>query len=112
MEKLTRTQYDKDGKTYNEVAIIVSHGYGSGFSTWNLIDGLERNRLLCEPVAFGHEEEFFERLEAITGRIRQHLIVDFEDLKIHWIPEGSAYRIDEYDGSESLVTIQSLTQIA
>lgn len=112
MEKLTRTEYNRDGTSYNEVAVIVSHGYGSGFSTWLSIDGIERNRLLCEPVTFGHEEEFFKRLEAITGRTKEDSVIDFEDLKVHWIPEGSHYRIDEYDGSESLVTVQSLTRIA
>ena len=114
MEKLTRVAYNSDGTSYQEVAIIISKGYGSGFSTWQSINDIEKEKSLAEPVAFNCPNAFFENLSDINKQSLEDnkSIIDFEDLEVQWIPEDSAYRIDEYDGSETLVTIQSLTSIA
>lgn len=34
------------------------------------------------------------------------------DLQIHWLPIGTAFQVDEYDGAESLLTINDLCIVA
>lgn len=35
-----------------------------------------------------------------------------DQLQIEWLPEGTAFQIDEYDGSESIITLSNLTLVA
>ena len=35
-----------------------------------------------------------------------------EDLEIVWLPEGTAFQVNEYDGAESITTLEYLTLIA
>ena len=35
-----------------------------------------------------------------------------DDLQIEWLDEGTVFEIDEYDGSESIITLGNLTLIA
>lgn len=90
----------RDGR----VAVLYSPGYGAGWSTWN--DKEIRERLLFDPdvvawveggrrgpvpdmgAKYG-DEYFYE------GGARS--------LDIAWVPLGRRFRIDEYDGSESVV---------
>ena len=89
MEKIVR-----DGK----VAVAVSGGFGAGWSTWNDIDPRDArfNQLFLdgdidEIVRICDEEEL-----GYAGGA--------SDVAIEWVPVGTKFRIDEYDGSESLVT--------
>jgi hypothetical protein len=34
------------------------------------------------------------------------------DLEIHWLPIGTAFRIDDYDGNETLQTLDDLILVA
>ena len=88
-------------KLYNdkgEVAVIVSGGYGAGFSTWSDVNPMDKryaelilNKKFDEAIELAKSEDIFE------GGI--------EDCYIEWIPEGEKFRIDEYDGAESLVIL-------
>ena len=88
MEKIIR-----DGM----IAVAVSYGYGAGWSTWNGID--PRDARFNQLFLDGDIDEIVR-------------ICDEEDLyaggasgvAIEWVPDGTKFRIDEYDGSESLVT--------
>jgi len=90
MEKVT-----KNGK----VAVLVSHGYGGGFYTWGapveaifdpiLVDLIENDKI---QDAIDYVEKTYP--DAYEGGVGQ--------LDIEWIPEGSKFIINEYDGSESL----------
>ena len=100
------------------VAVLYSPGYGAGWSTWcynsALIETLLFHPLIVEKVEYGHENEITtEWLVEQFGR-------DFEDvycggtyqLKIEWLPEGTAFRIDAYDGAETVIAKQDLYYIA
>jgi len=92
MEKVIR-----DG----HVAVLYSPGYGAGWYTWH---GIEE--LLYDPVVVGMVER----------KIPENVIVSYcdekydgdgyfggaDDLKIAWVKEGVEFKIDEYDGSESI----------
>ncbi len=86
----------KDGKT----AVLVSHGFGAGWYTWNTehlgmaLDGdiaqavLDGNPALAEKIA---KERYGD---PYTGGI--------DGLTVEWVPQGMKFEITEYDGSERL----------
>ena len=90
----------RDGK----VAVLVSPGFGAGWSTW--ADKGLCERLLFDPVVVAWVEggkvgevptDHFNDEYLYTGGA--------EDLAIRWVPVGTQFRIHEYDGSESVVLI-------
>ena len=91
MQKLIR-----DGK----VAVIVSPGYGAGWYTWHNIE-----ELVYDPSVV----EWVEKVE--LDKIPVYMELKYpdvycgglEDLIVEWVPVGERFRIDEYDGNESLV---------
>jgi hypothetical protein len=91
MNKLIR-----DGK----VAVLYSPGYGAGWSTWNQ----ECPELLFDPgIVSLLEEERFDELHTYLA-IKYPKLYDggLEDLTIEWIPQGTLFRINEYDGNETI----------
>ena len=109
MEKVIR-----DG----EVAILYSPGYGAGWSTWCYNDDLIET-LLFHPLIVEKVESGLER-EITTEWLVQQFGEDFENvycggagvLKIEWLPKGTAFRIDEYDGFETVITNECLYYVA
>ena len=89
MEKIVR-----DGM----VAVAVSYGYGAGWSTWNSID--PRDARFNQLFLDGNIDEVLR----ICNEENLGYAGGAHDVEIEWVPEGTKFRIDEYDGSESLVT--------
>lgn len=93
MEKVIR-----DGK----VAVLYSPGFGAGWSTWAHYDnGI--NLVFDPTIVACVEAGDFDKLttymtlwhpDAYTGGM--------DDLTIAWLPEGTLFRINEYDGNESI----------
>jgi len=92
-------------KLYNsrgQVAVAISGGFGAGWSTWNAkVNPMDKryNQLILdgnidEAIKLGESEDYF------TGGLR--------DCKIHWIDKGTKFRIDEYDGSEYIISENDL----
>lgn len=99
----------KDGK----VAVLYSPGYGAGWYSWNS----DHKELLFHPKLV----EMVENKK--TDQIDEDWIEEnlgianvycggAKDLKILWLPVGTAFMVDEYDGSESIETNDSLTIVA
>ena len=87
-----------DGK----VAVLVSSGFGAGWSTWNYQYGTE---LLFEPTIVkmldeGKSED--EILAYCEVKYPEGYFGGIDDLAVQWLPVGTHFRIHEYDGSESL----------
>lgn len=84
----------RDGK----VAVIYSPGFGAGWSTWNHeYPDCDTNAELAQCILDGGDREAVAKKhypEAYFGGLGQ--------AKVEWLPEGTNYRIDEYDGSESI----------
>lgn len=89
-------KYIKDGK----VAVLVSPGYGAGWSTWNeeyreelLFDEEIVEKLLeKKPIDKFIEDKYGDRI--YTGGASR--------LKIEWVRVGARFHIKEYDGYETL----------
>ena len=92
----------RDGK----VAVLVSPGFGAGWSTWAYC-GREDNRdfMLFDPtlVAMVERGDSVEAIESYVTALYPHTYCGgADDLTIEWLPVGTAFRIHEYDGSESV----------
>jgi hypothetical protein len=93
----------RDGK----VAVLVSPGFGAGWSTW--ADSDLRERVLFDPLVVEWVEggklgdvpvDHFDDAYLYTGGA--------SDLVIEWLPVGTKFVIREYDGSERLETMEDI----
>jgi hypothetical protein len=83
-----------------KVAVLYSPGFGAGWSTWNQ----EVPEILFDPaiVKFVEKDQWAE-LETYVGLKYPDIYKGgMKDLAIAWIPEGTLFRVNEYDGSESI----------
>lgn len=83
----------RDGK----LAVLISQGYGGGWSSWNL----DHPDCLFNPTIVQWV------LDGKNGDIPQVYGNDFyyggTELVVVWVPLGTKFKIDEYDGNESIV---------
>ena len=89
--------FKKNGK----VGVIISPGFGSGFSTIN-------DRMMA--VDFDLVEAFLKGDMTRFKYIADEKYGDWYDsgdmrFKVEWVPEGSQFMVQEYDGHESLVIL-------
>ena len=105
----------RDGK----VAVIVSRGYGSGWST--VARGNNVNVMLFHPKLVelieskGHHKMDCDSFEAwMTSElgITDEYLGGWDGLEIQWIPQGTRFKIDEYDGAETILTEPDLRHTA
>jgi hypothetical protein len=92
----------RDGK----VAVLVSSGFGAGWSTWSYVGEEDyRNFMLFDPtlVTMVERGDSVEEIESYVTAIHPHTYCGgASDLTIQWLPVGTAFRIHEYDGAESV----------
>jgi hypothetical protein len=82
------------------VAVLYSPDYGSGWYTWNT----NHPELLFDPaiVQLVEEDKFDELKTYVTLKYPNIYEGGMWELKIAWIPEGAMFRVNEYDGDESI----------
>ncbi len=82
------------------VAVLYSPGYGAGWFTWNT----SRPEILFDPAIVELvEQEKWEELQAfVVLKYPDIYVGGLEDLQIEWMPEGTQFQVNEYDGSESI----------
>jgi hypothetical protein len=92
----------------DRVAVLVSPGFGAGWSTWCDYD--DRKAVTFDPwIVDILLSDQYNRKEKID-RIYAHCAVKYpdmymggvSDLTVEWIPQGTLFRIAEYDGSETI----------
>jgi len=87
--------FKKDGKT----AVLVSPEFGAGFSTWNNPQ-MAVDFDLVEAFLSGDMNRFEYIVVEKYGE--NMYLGGMEGLQVQWVDEGKKFRIEEYDGSESL----------
>ena len=103
----------RDGK----VAVLVSYGYGAGFSTWHYGTKEENETLMFSPeivemLESGKKNEIDENWIEYNLGIKDVYTGGVIGLDIAWLREGQPFYIYEYDGAESIVTKDFLTYVA
>ncbi len=92
MEKLV-----VDGK----VAVLVSRGYGAGWSTWNTeYPGMLFDPEIASMVVNGNDQ--VKIIKVAQKKYPEGYFGGVDGLSVQWIPVGTKFRVDEYDGAESL----------
>ena len=107
MEKVIR-----DGK----VAVIYHPPVGAGWYTWNNdYKELMYHPQLVQKILDDEQKDLTEEwVKAVLGISKdKNLYVGAAgELEIIWLPIGTAFRISEYDGAESIITKVELPEIA
>lgn len=86
---------ERNGK----IAVLVSPGFGAGWSTWNNDIASVFDPEMVQAVLDGDYAE----AERIAARNYPDAYMGgVENLTVEWVPKGSRFEIREYDGSESL----------
>ena len=95
-------KYQRDGK----VAVLISPGFGAGWSTWNY----RYPEILFDPqvvdlVLNYKGSDLVPRIEMVCEtKYPEGYFGGAEDLQVRWLDPGERFLINEYDGSESLTT--------
>jgi len=84
----------KDGK----VAVVYSPDFGGGWSTWHDVDPMDSR--MAEAVISGDKAKMKKAFVEMSGE--SEFLPDFEQLRVAWLPVGQEFRINEYDGHESI----------
>jgi hypothetical protein len=92
MEKVVR-----DGK----VAVVFQPEFGAGWYTWNT----ELPEIVFDPnIVYFLQNRDLDKLSAyIELKYPDRHFSGFDSLVVTWIPEGTEFKIDEYDGRETIV---------
>ena len=95
------------------VAVLYSPGYGAGWYTWNTGRDFDSLELIFDPglvslVEQGDQEKI---LAYATLKWPDAYLGGLEDLRIQWLPEGTEFRIEEFDGSEVVQIIDQIDWI-
>lgn len=99
-----------------EIAVLVSDGYGAGWSTWNHYPEIAWDKRVVELFMSLTAAE----VAALAGLFGGSSGMDwvqrkmdewgytsiywggFDGCSIKWVPAGTAFRITEYDGAEHI----------
>ena len=87
---------NEDGR----VAVLYSPGFGAGWYTWNY----EHPEILFDPaiVKFVEKEKWDELATYVELKYPEIYTGGMRELTVEWIPEGALFKVNEYDGSESI----------
>lgn len=95
-------KYIKDGK----VGVLYSPGYGAGWSTWAHDEKNKEAMVFCKELCEAIDKGL--SLQQISVVAHQYFPNEYtgglEDIKLVFMEPGTRFRIDEYDGSESIIT--------
>lgn len=86
------------------VAVLVSPGFGAGWSTW--ADEVQAEMMMFDKRLV---DAYASRVKDIKPLVEEIFGDEFpytggwEQVGVRWVPVGSQFRIEEYDGNESLV---------
>ena len=95
--------YNKNG----DIEILISPGFGAGWSTWSSeysINLAVDKRIIDFFKKYKHDVDIDKVDNFLTSIGYKNVFMSgYYDLIIETVPEGSKFRISEYDGHETLI---------
>ena len=105
------------------VAVLYSPNHGAGWYTWHGLFNLifdpkvvelveKKNSLQC-PSKYKRTPEYMDIVAKIEDYCESsygddHYYGGADDLVVEWLPVGTKFFIDEYDGAETVKTMDSI----
>lgn len=94
----------RDGR----VAVLISPGFGAGWSTW--ADREYLPDVMFDPwivdILLSDQYKQKEKLNRILTHCKlkypDQYLGGLDDLEVQWVPQGAWFRVTEYDGNESI----------
>ena len=106
-------EFEKRYNDQGQVAILISPGFGAGWSTWadSSIEEavLFDSRLVDAVLAKVSTDQFVDLCESLGY---DNYKGGAGDLEVIWIDQGTRFTVEEYDGSESVRTFDDLCYVA
>ena len=115
MNKNIPLYYNEDKTKFG---VLVSHGFGAGFSTWSEHELAYDRRVIEFWLAHKEDERWMREVERYHPESPEHkeacvffkkiglsdcpYMGGFPDCDLEWVPVDARFRINEYDGAESL----------
>jgi hypothetical protein len=88
-----------------KIGIIYSPGYGAGWSTW----GDSRSALDQElALAINSGKSFPVLCEIAERNWPDQYTGGLHDAKVLWVTDGTAFRVEEYDGWEGVTLVDDM----
>ena len=89
----------------DDIALLLSPGYGAGWSTWNYPELAYDKRVI--EFWMEHRNENPNEIKGAKELFKSWGYEDiywggFRDIELTWIRKGRVFRIVEYDGSEHI----------
>lgn len=97
----------KGGKVHfnGYVAVLVSHGFGAGWQTWNTDVNCLFTPEVVKQVMEGTASE--DSLKAVYAPARVYC-GGLDGLCVKWVLRGSKFKVSEYDGAEGLEFLEEV----
>lgn len=94
----------------DRVAVLVSQGFGAGWFTWHGVEALLFDPKVIDMLESGQDgQDIVRYCETTYGADSYYGGID--GLTVQWVPVGVRFYINEYDGSEVLVTEDDMAQL-
>lgn len=90
-----------------KVAVVISPGYGAGWSTWNekCAEFLLFDADIAQALLDGNKTQAMRAAKAAHPDI---YCGGVDTLEVVWVAQGVKFTINEYDGHESILTFDDL----
>lgn len=90
----------------DELGVLISYGFGAGWSTWNDEEIAYDKRIIEKWLDGATSSEMCDYIESL-GYSRPYM-GGYAGLELEFIPRGTMFCIHEYDGAESIETMESM----
>lgn len=89
------------------VAVLYSPGFGAGWFSWHGIEDLVFDPVIVSMVETEKSSEDIVKY-CVSKHSDSHFYSGADQLAIQWLPVGTRFVINEYDGSEGILTEEDM----
>lgn len=89
------------------VAVLYAPGFGAGWFSWHDIEDLVYDPVVVDMVEREKDPDNIVKY-CVSKYSDSHYYGGADQLAIQWLPVGTRFVINEYDGSESVLTEEDM----